>query len=113
MEETCRQPRRKQKTSDIMEKSTAALLPDASDVFVTLTIKANIRRESSVKIMQDFVASNRNNTCLYTTDIGDSNCVSGMGTSGQTSSVSYSSVSQSSDGGVCMSGSGLPNTGGM
>ncbi|XP_035739714.1 dopamine receptor 2-like [Vespa mandarinia] len=39
--------------------------------------------------------------------------VSGMGTSGQTSSVSYSSVSQSSDGGACVSGSGLPNTGGM
>ncbi|KAI4476516.1 hypothetical protein M0802_014860 [Mischocyttarus mexicanus] len=40
--------------------------------------------------------------------------VSGMGTSGQTSSVSYSSVSQSSDGGACLSGTGLPyNTGGM
>ncbi|KAL2723675.1 dopamine receptor 2 isoform X1, partial [Vespula maculifrons] len=48
----------------IFGKSTAALLPDASNVFVTLTIKANIRRESSVKIMQDFVASNRNNTAF-------------------------------------------------
>ncbi|KAG7190605.1 hypothetical protein KM043_006692 [Ampulex compressa] len=38
--------------------------------------------------------------------------VSGMGAGGQASSVSYSSVSQSSDGGVCGTGSG-PVSGGM
>lgn len=37
--------------------------------------------------------------------------ISGMATGGQASNVSYSSVSQSSDGGVCATGSGLPSSG--
>lgn len=35
-----------------------------------------------------------------------------MATGGQASNVSYSSVSQSSDGGICATGSG-PSSGGM
>lgn len=38
--------------------------------------------------------------------------ISGMGTGGQASNVSYSSVSQSSDGGICLTGNG-PSGGGM
>lgn len=38
--------------------------------------------------------------------------ISGMATGGQASNVSYSSVSQSSDGGICATGSG-PSSGGM
>ena len=34
-----------------------------------------------------------------------------MATGGQASNVSYSSVSQSSDGGICVPGSGLPSSG--
>jgi len=37
--------------------------------------------------------------------------ISGMATGGQASNVSYSSVSQSSDGGICAIGSGLPSSG--
>lgn len=37
--------------------------------------------------------------------------ISGMATGGQASNVSYSSVSQSSDGGICAPGSGLPSSG--
>lgn len=37
--------------------------------------------------------------------------ISGMATGGQASNVSYSSVSQSSDGGICATGSGLPSSG--
>jgi len=36
--------------------------------------------------------------------------ISGMATGGQASNVSYSSVSQSSDGGICAIGSGLPSS---
>ncbi|KAG5313404.1 DOPR2 protein, partial [Acromyrmex insinuator] len=37
--------------------------------------------------------------------------ISGMATGGQASNVSYSSVSQSSDGGICVPGSGQPSSG--
>lgn len=37
--------------------------------------------------------------------------ISGMAAGGQASNVSYSSVSQSSDGGICATGSALPSSG--